>query len=94
MGQFVSEHLWLSLLKLTLYRNAMPIQTKLGYLVALLARRPSSLSWGIKMKALGNAMDMAKSKMSFTKDQSDHRQGLYPTIATGLSYGGGTTVSS
>ena len=94
MGRFVSEHLWLSLLKLMLYRNAMPIQTKSGYLVALLAGRPSSPSWGVKMKALGNAMDTAKSKMSFTKDQSDHQRGTYPTIATGLSYGGGATVSS
>lgn len=48
---------------------------------------------GQKMKAPASVMDQAKLNMGFGKDQKDHRRGLYPTAATGLSCGGGAAVS-
>ncbi|KAF9643283.1 hypothetical protein BDM02DRAFT_3132535 [Thelephora ganbajun] len=73
--------------------DAIPIQTKSGLLVALLTGRPSSPSWEEKMRALANAVDSTRAKMSFNKDQVDHQRGKCPTIGTGVSYGSGATGS-
>lgn len=74
------------------HRNSIPIRTESGVLIALLAGRPKSTSWGDRMRTLGQALDAARQKVSFV-GQGDHRRGTYPTYSTGLSYGGGATVS-
>jgi len=45
------------------------------------------------MNRLANAMDLTGSGVTFSEDKSNHRRGKYPTVATGLSYGGGATVN-
>ena len=71
----------------------VPIRTKSGLLIALLAGKPSAPTWERKMKTLKHAMDSAKLKMSFREEQTAHRRGKYPTVATGISYGGGAMVA-
>ena len=45
---------------------------------------------GELLKAMGTAVvTMPPSQ----RDRPDHRRGTYPTVATGLSYGGGAKVS-
>ena len=73
-------------------RKTVPIRTKSGLLIALLAGQPSAPSWGVKMKVLEQAVESARLKMLFRDEQTSHRRGNYPTVATGISYGGGAMV--
>ena len=74
-------------------RDAVPIRTKSGMLIALLARWPNHTSWDKMMARLTASVDLTKDAMSFHADQSDHHWGKYPTIVTGISYGGGAMAS-
>lgn len=71
----------------------MPIRTRSGLVIALLTGQPGAETWDEAMKKLTSTVGSASLKMMFSKDQSDHRQGKYPTVATGLSYSGGAVVS-
>ena len=77
---------------MALCRKTVPIRTKSGLLIALLAGKPSAPTWERKMKTLAHAMDSARLKMSFRDEQTAHRRGDYPTVTTGISYGGGAMV--
>ena len=77
-----------------LCRGAIPIKTKLGVLVALLAGQPTGKSWKDRMTKLGSAIEDMQCNMLFTAAQLEpHCRGAYLTVVTGISYGGSALVS-
>ena len=70
----------------------MPIATPSGLLIALLAGRPGPLAWDLKMKKLVGLMGLAKETIRFNEGGVKHRRGRYPSVNTGISFGGGSKV--
>ncbi|KAI0039344.1 hypothetical protein FA95DRAFT_1504302, partial [Auriscalpium vulgare] len=66
-----------------------------GRIIGSLAGRPvGDLTWHDDCVDTYLAMDEAKEDLKLSKDQRYHRRGDYPALSTGISYGGGQTVSS
>ena len=60
----------------------------------LLAGRPTDKSFLQDLQDLEASMQDASSRMHFSEESSNHRRGKYPMKSTGISYGGGSKVSS
>ena len=72
--------------------KTLPITTPSGYIIALLAGRPASETWDICMRELTGKMIMARDALNFVDKEAKHRRGAYPSVNTGISYGGGAKV--
>lgn len=60
----------------------------------LLAGRPDDQSYLGDLKSLKGAMADSRDKLKFGEGSQTHRRGEYPTLSTGISYGGGSKVGS
>jgi len=60
----------------------------------LLAGRPEEESFLEDLQDLEASMRDARSRIYFNEESSNHRRGKYPMKSTGISYGGGSKVSS
>jgi hypothetical protein len=61
--------------------------------VAVLAGRPWGEGWDVVIGEAGEQIRGAHRQCQFTEKQAHHRQGDYPALVVGISYGGGQTVS-
>jgi hypothetical protein len=73
-------------------RDNVPILSKDGEVFALLAGRPQDKTFVDDLKLLEKEMEIARDSLSFGKGTDQHRRGEYPTMSTGISYGGGSKV--
>ena len=62
--------------------------------MAILAGRPNDQSYLNDLGEVEKAMHSARERLKFPEGSTDHRRGLYPHLSTGISYGGGSKVSS
>ena len=64
---------------------------KFGQYLAVLLERPNDKTWQHSMDELLKALGEARVKLWF--EEREERRGDFDTIAFGVSYGGGQTVS-
>ncbi|KAI0652179.1 hypothetical protein C8Q79DRAFT_997324 [Trametes meyenii] len=65
-------------------------EDKDGVVFAVLAGSPNDPGWPAAMKEIQTAMDHARRELLGTRGrEEEHRRGLFPTVACGISYGGG-----
>jgi hypothetical protein len=60
--------------------------------MGVLGAMPRDDDWGELCRCSAVALEEARSKLTFLKEDMHHRRGMYPAFAVGLSHGGGQTV--
>jgi hypothetical protein len=75
-----------------LCRNALLILSKSDEVISILAGRPKDDSFVSDLKDLEEKANLAKDSLTF-RGALKHRRGTYRCLSTGISYGGGATVS-
>ena len=75
------------------YRQRFVVVDSCERVVAAFIGRPEDPAWETVMTDASRAMEDAAVRCSFTPSQQSHRRGGYPTLAVGVSYGGGQKVS-
>ncbi|OJT01850.1 hypothetical protein TRAPUB_7682 [Trametes pubescens] len=68
------------------------ILDKEGRVIVVLAGHPADPDWGSVASEAYDAMSQAAEQCTFSRKHADHRRGLFATLATGVSFGGGRTV--
>ena len=76
------------------YSSAVPILSKDGDVIALLAGRPRDGTYKEVLQDLERCMEKAGSEFSFSKRQARNKRGKYSAISTGVSMGCGSRVSN
>jgi hypothetical protein len=74
------------------YSLPVPILTRDGEVVALLAGRPQDQSYEETLNELEGRVTDAGNAFQFNARQRDNRRGDYLAISTGISFGGGSMV--
>jgi hypothetical protein len=65
-----------------------------GIVIGALARQPKEESWGAVHDAAFKVLQSTGKKMKYNKKETSNRRGPFPTVAHGISFGGGQQVSS
>jgi hypothetical protein len=73
-------------------RTPSPIIDAKEHIIAALAGQPNDSQWDNVSNKAGNEVREAGDKCSFNSRQSEHQQGHFPALATGVSFGGGQKV--
>lgn len=86
----------------SLYRTAYVLLDKGERIIAVLlpapkeeADRPAESTWESSMANVADRLEEEREMLGskLKKKDRDHRRGQYATLSTGVSYGGGQTVS-
>jgi hypothetical protein len=80
---------------LTYLSTARPIMDGDGRVIAILVGRPKDIKdeeWKQMEKEAVELIEKEQKNFVFTKKQQQHRRGPYPTVSTGVSFGGGQQV--
>ena len=75
------------------FRTPRPIIDAKDWVITALAGRPNDSQWDDVSEGAAEDVRQAGNACSFNDEQSEHRRGQFPALATGVSFGGGQKVS-
>jgi hypothetical protein len=91
-GMCVLNQFYLSAFLKNYCSSATPIVDKEGRVIAVLAGSPSDPGWAELQRSAAFKLEECRKLCKFTGKLADNRQGDFPALAQGISFGGGQTI--